>query len=90
MGRDQWLRWVTSQKHLLDEGELRIETYEVSDTRIQVYGNTAVVTGTVRSEGVRSGEPFRVNVRFTNVWVLRKGVWRRAAFHDSPIPEEGV
>ncbi|MFW6085172.1 MAG: nuclear transport factor 2 family protein [Gemmatimonadota bacterium] len=87
--RDQWLSWVASQKRLLDEGELRIESYEVTDTRIQLHGNTAVVTGTVSSEGVRSGEPFRVNVRFTNVWVDEDGTWRRAAFHDSPIPESG-
>jgi ketosteroid isomerase-like protein len=87
LNRDQWLSWVGSQRELLDSGELRIDTYEVSDTRVELYGNVAVVTGIVRSSGVRNNEPFGVHVRFTNVWVKRDGVWRRAAFHDSPMPE---
>lgn len=87
INRDQWLTWVGSQKELLENGELLIETYELSDIRVRIYGNAGVVTGKVKSNGIRKGEPFSVNVRFTNVWIKEKEVWRRAAFHDSPIPE---
>jgi ketosteroid isomerase-like protein len=87
MGRDEWLSWVASQRRLMDDGKLRIESYEISDVQTQHYGNTAIVTGTVRSEGIRNGEPFRVHVRVTNVWIDSEGHWRRAAFHDSSVPD---
>lgn len=83
--REQWLAWVASQRDLLDEGELLVEAYQVYDVQVDLYGSTAIVTGSVRSNGIRSGEAFSVNVRFTNVWIKQDGVWRRAAFHDSPI-----
>jgi len=87
--RDQWLGWVASRRAELDAGTLVIETYTVEDLRVQLYGETAVVSGIVRSRGLNGGTPFDSNIRFTNVWVLEEGVWRRAAFHDSRLPDSG-
>jgi len=90
LNRDEWLNWIESRRAKLDSGELVIKTYRVSDVEVQIYGEAAVVTGVVRSSGQRNGALFTSPVRFTNVWVKQGGEWRRAAFHDSPLPESGL
>ena len=74
-----------SRRAELESGDLLISEYRIEDLRIEMYGNTAVVTGVVFSSGSRKGEKFDSQVRFTNVWVFQGGSWRRAAFHDSPV-----
>ncbi len=74
LNRDEWLNWIASRRAELDSGRLVIDTYRIEDVNVQIHGEAAVVTG---------------RVRFTNVWVEQGGVWRRAAFHDSPFPESG-
>jgi hypothetical protein len=87
LNRDKWLKWITSRRAQLDSGELSITTYIVSDVKVQIYGEAAVVTGVVHSSGQRNNVLFSSRVRFTNLWVKQGGAWRRAAFHDSPLPE---
>ncbi len=89
LNRDQWLKWVASRRAELDSGALVIKTYSVGDVKVQIYGEAAVVTGVVDSSGQRNDSLFTIQVRFTNVWVKQGGEWRRAAFHDSPLPETG-
>lgn len=89
LNRDEWLTFIQSRRANLDSGKLVISSYNVEDVRVRLYGETAVVTGVVESSGQREGVPFSSRVRFTNVWVLQGGAWRRAAFHDSPLPEPG-
>ena len=86
LSRDEWLNWMESRRADLDSGELVISAYGVKDVQVEVYGETAVVTGVVSSSGQRQGVMFTSQVRFTNVWVMQGGAWRRAAFHDSPLP----
>jgi ketosteroid isomerase-like protein len=87
LSRDEWLIWVTSRRTELDRGVLVIDSYKIEDVIVQVYGKAAAVTGVVHSSGRRNGASFASSVRFTNVWVEQGGVWRRTAFHDSPLPE---
>jgi ketosteroid isomerase-like protein len=85
--RPEWLGWMTSRRAELTSGELIINEYNVDGVMVHIYGETAVVTGIVKSSGIRGGEPFTSRIRFTNVWVRQGGTWLRAAFHDSPAPE---
>ncbi len=90
LNRDEWIKWVVSRRAELDSGELVITTYSIEDVRVQIYGEAAVVTGVVHSSGQRNSALFTSQVRFTNVWVNQRAVWRRAAFHDSLLPESGL
>ena len=81
-----WLAWVATQHDALESGALVIESYEIEDLLIRMRKDSSIVTGIVRSSGVRDGEPFRTAVRFTNLWVLEGKEWKRALFHDSAIP----
>jgi len=90
LNRKQWLSWMESRRADLNNGELVLNAYRVEDLRVVLYGEAAVVTGAVHSSGDQKGVAFTSQVRFTNVWVIQGGAWRRAAFHDSPMPEPGV
>lgn len=90
LSRDEWLKWVESRRADLNNGKLVLSAYWVEDLKVELYGEAAVVTGVVYSSGNQKGIAFTSQLRFTNVWVIQGGAWRRAAFHDSPMPEPGA
>jgi ketosteroid isomerase-like protein len=53
---------------------------------IQVHGDCAVVTGQVRIEVLSSGQPKKLNSRFTNVWVKGPKGWQMVAWQSTPLP----
>jgi hypothetical protein len=87
LNREEWLDFIRSRRAELASGELTVSVYEVDAVEVRVHGETAIVTGVVESRGVRREVPFVSRIRFTNVWVRQGGVWLRAAFHDSPLPD---
>jgi len=84
LSKEQWLDWISSRREEQESGALRIEKYDLEELRVEIYDQTAVVTGIADSRGTHHGEAFASRVRFTNVWVFDRS-WRRVAFHDSPL-----
>lgn len=82
-GKKAWLKWVKSRQPATQSGELTYQQYVTEDLNIQMFGDSAVVTGRNIASGVNNGEPFTVDIRFTHLWVKNSGHWQRAAFHDS-------
>ena len=62
-------------------GSLRVELSEMSDVKIRLHGNTAIVTGAYHERGDFKGEPFDDHDRFTDVWMKEEGKWRLVASH---------
>ena len=63
-------------------------TYDLDETRISLYGNTAVFTARVTISGKnKEGKDFTRRSRFTDVFVWRDGRWQIVAGHSSKIPE---
>jgi ketosteroid isomerase-like protein len=87
LDRERWLDWIGTRRAKLEAGTLQIRSYELTDLDVRVHGQAVVATGTVHATGVEDGTPFASRLRFTNVWVYEEGRWRRAAFHDSPVPD---
>lgn len=56
-----------------------------TDRKIQVYGDTAVVTVKFDVKGLDAGKPYEFTGRATDVWVRRDGQWRCIAAHSSAI-----
>ena len=90
IGREAWLEWVASRRVAIDRGGVVITWYLVDEVNVVVQTDAAVVTGVVHSRGKKGGRPFASHIRFTNTWIAEGGVWRRASFHDSPLPEPGL
>lgn len=82
--RENWLNWNSSRAEAIKSGELVIDTYETSELDIRIRNSTtAIVSGVNRASGTNKGEVFETKVRFTHVWLLEDGIWKRAVFHDS-------
>lgn len=53
----------------------RIQPFTIEEPIVQLHGDTAVMAGRVALSGISNGSPFTVNMRFSDVWVKRDGVW---------------
>jgi hypothetical protein len=56
-------------------GSFNYDTREVSDLKVRVYGDTAVVTGRAKQKGVENSKDYSGENRFTRVYVRQKGHW---------------
>jgi len=64
-------------------GAVKITFQEISDIRVQVYGDAAVVTGLLTSRATRDGRDSGGTFRFTRVWVNQNGRWQTVAFQET-------
>lgn len=61
----------------------RIEVAELSDMKIRMHGDTAVVTGTYHEKGIDNHNAYDYHDHFTDVWMKKAGKWRLIAAHYS-------
>lgn len=59
----------------------------VTDLKVRVYGNVAVVNGRVVEKIRNKGSEAEIQYRRTTVWVKRQGRWQCVSFHGSRILE---
>ena len=79
---------VTAKKELMDgfrNGSIRILSQDISDVKVQMYGDTAVETGKLTSKATRDGRDTSGTFRFTRVWVKRNGTWQSVAFQETKM-----
>jgi ketosteroid isomerase-like protein len=60
---------------VIKSGVLTHEMMESSDSRVRIYGNTAVVTALTTTKGSYSGQSFATTERATDVFVQENGRW---------------
>lgn len=53
------------------------------NTRVDMYPNAAVVTGTYHTKGTDKGKPFEHYGRFTDTWINQNGQWQCVASHTT-------
>ncbi len=71
-------------------GAFKIESFELAETRVRVYGDAAVSTGiSITNKQSRSGLG-RGAARFTDVYVRRNGCWQCVAWQSLGIPDRRV
>jgi ketosteroid isomerase-like protein len=59
----------------------RVDVAEMSDMKVRMHGNTAVLTGVYHERGVEKGAAYDYRDRFTDVWMKSEGKWRMIASH---------
>jgi ketosteroid isomerase-like protein len=64
-------------------GALHVDIAEMSDLKIRMHGNVAVVTGAYHERGETHGKPYDYRDRFTDVWLKNGGDWQLIASHYS-------
>lgn len=67
-------------------GALKLST---EDTKVRIYGDTAVLTGILNQNGMDAGKPRTLRLRYTDVWVKRGGRWQvvAAQLTNMPLPQ---
>jgi ketosteroid isomerase-like protein len=66
---------------VMKSGALTHEMMESGDTRVRIYGNTAIVTALTTTKGKFSGQAFTTQERATDVFVQQNGRWECALSH---------
>lgn len=69
----------------IKSGYLTRKTFEISEPRVRLYGNVALVTTKVRTSGMFQGKPFDVTERQTDVLVWKDGGWKSVLTHETKI-----
>ena len=75
----------TTTMNNIKTGVIKLTANEVSDLKVRVYGNTAVVTGKSTAKGTIGGRELKGPVMFTRVYVKKDGKWQSVAFQQTPI-----
>lgn len=81
---------------LMKAGKFRWDAYEEKDIQVRMFGDGAVVIGSMNLKGTgakpnghtwveSAGTTFAGTLRFTRVWVNRSGSWRLAALQNALV-----
>ena len=68
-------------------GYRTLKTMELSEPRVRLFGNTAVVTTKVKMSGMFAGKPFDVQERQTDVLLWEDGGWKCILTHETMLTE---
>lgn len=64
---------------------MKVEPFEPFDVQVRLYGDTAVVTGRMKQRFVLGGIRYANDLRYTDVYVKRKGRWLLVSGHASTM-----
>ena len=71
----------------IKSGALVRKSYELSDVRVRLYGDVAIVTSKVATSGVFGGRAFDVIERQTDVLLWKSGYWKCVLTHETKLDE---
>jgi ketosteroid isomerase-like protein len=69
------------------EGVFSRRTMELSEPRVRIYGNVALVTTKLKTAGQLGGKPFDVTERQTDVLLWHDGSWSSVLTHETKLRE---
>jgi ketosteroid isomerase-like protein len=67
----------------IKSGYRTLKTFDMSEPRVRLYGNVALITIKLDLAGVFGGKPFDVLERETDTWVWKDGGWKCVLTHES-------
>ena len=73
---------------VIKSGVLTHDMMESKDSRVRVYGDSAVVTAVTRTKGKFMGHDFSTQERATDVFVKRDGRWQCVLTHLTRFPNK--
>lgn len=62
---------------------VHVDVAELSDLKVRMHGNTAVVTGAYHERGRSNGKPYEYHDRLTDVWMKIGNTWQVISSHYS-------
>src|SRR5215467_14271443 len=61
------------------DSKTRVQIAEMSDLRVRMHGDTAIVTGAYHEKGESEGKSYEYRDRLTDVWIKNSGKWQVVA-----------
>lgn len=65
------------------DSAVHVSVAELSDLKVRMHGDTAVVTGAYHEKGESGGKSYDYRDRLTNVWMKSGGKWQVISSHYS-------
>ncbi|HUO13853.1 MAG TPA: nuclear transport factor 2 family protein [Verrucomicrobiae bacterium] len=65
------------------DSSVKVQVAELSDLKVRLHGDTAIVTGAYHERGESSGKPYEYRDRLTDTWMKVNGKWQVIASHYS-------
>ena len=65
------------------DATVQVQVAELSDLKVRVRGDTAIVTGAYHERGESNGKRYEYHDRLTDVWMKIGGKWQVVASHYS-------
>jgi ketosteroid isomerase-like protein len=65
------------------DSKVHVQVAEMSDLKVRIHGDTAIVTGAYHEKGESDGKPYEYHDRLTDVWMKAAGKWQVVASHYS-------
>ncbi len=62
---------------------VQVDIAELSDLKVRMHGNAAVVTGAYHEKGKSNGKPYEYRDRLTDVWMKVGNKWQVISSHYS-------
>ena len=75
----------TKELQLVAEFNQQVESATQDDFMVRVYQETAVVSFTLHLVGIKQGQRAELDLRYTDVWVMRDGRWRCVSAHSTRV-----
>jgi ketosteroid isomerase-like protein len=75
----------TQLLNALKSGDIKLTSDDVSDMKVRVYGNTAVITGKADVKGTIGGKDASGQNMFTRVIVKKGGTWQTVALQQTKV-----
>ena len=73
---------------MFKSGDLKFESIKMDNMKVQMFGNTAIVTYTSMDKGTYKGRDISGEYRWTDVFTKMGGKWKLVAGQDSPIMKQ--
>lgn len=81
--------WVQTREEVLNDMKSRKLVYQqvtIKSASARAYGSTVVVTGLGTFEGINSGTSFKLDLRYTEVYVRSGHRWLLVSRHSNRMP----
>jgi ketosteroid isomerase-like protein len=69
----------------IKDPQFNLTSLTIQDTKVSMYGDSAVVVGIYRTKGTYQGKAYEHVGRFTDTWVFTDGRWQCVASHTSLV-----
>jgi len=74
--------WLDAMK----SGRTKYKSANISDHKVRIYGDTALVTGRGEMQVEVGGQAKTLRLRFLNAWTKTPQGWKFVAWQSTPLP----